>query len=242
MRAERAASVMERWAWAAGLLFVVALLLEAGVSAVIPINQDDSATKIATELAAHRQRVLFVAYCSTVYAPMFVIWLWKLHELLSNDARRPRLGTLVLAGGVLFVSLHAVSDIGIMGMLGAKVAPVAAREDQTLSYTLYLLTFALDSVGDVFGSLFAVAAGMLIFQRGVLPRWLGWTAVAFGAFFFVQGFGLGGVISTFGLVTDLIGWLLFLVFVTASSAIMLARREPAAEPGATRAAPVAGPV
>ena len=237
---DRASGVMQRSVWAAGLFFVVALLLEAGVSAVIPINQDDSAAKIAAELAAHRQRVLFVAYCSTVYAPAFVIWLWKLHELLEDDAR-PRLGMLVLIGGVLFVALHAVSDIGIMGMLGAKVAPVAAREDQTLSYMLYLLTFALDSVGDVFGSLFAVAAGVLILERGVLPRWLGWTAVAFGALFFVQGFGLGGVISTFGLVTDLIGWLLFLVFVTATSLIMLARRVPAAESGATRAAGVAGP-
>ena len=45
----------------------------------------------------------------------------------------------------------------------------------------------------------------------------------------------------FGLVTDLIGWLLFLVFVTATSLIMLARRVPAAESGATRAAGVAGP-
>lgn len=240
MRADRTSSVVERWAWAAGLLFVLALAVETAVSAVIPINQDDSPAKIAAELAAHRQRVLFVAYCSTVYAPAFLIWLWKLHHLL-DDARRPRLSTLVLVGGVLFVSMHAVSDIGIDGMLGAKVATYSAQQNEGLSYTLYLLTFALDSVGDVFGSLFALAAGMLILERRVLPRWLGWTAVAFGVPFFVQGFGLGGVISTFGLVTDLIGWLLFLVFVTATSVIMLARREPAAASGATRAAPIAGP-
>jgi hypothetical protein len=29
---------------------------------------------------------------------------------------------LVLVGGVLFVTLHAVSDIGITGLLGAKLA------------------------------------------------------------------------------------------------------------------------
>ena len=37
------------------------------------------------------------------------------------------------------------------------------------------------------------------------------------------GFGLGGVVSTFGLKLDLIGFLLFLVFVLVSSVMMLAR-------------------
>jgi hypothetical protein len=43
-------------------------------------------------------------------------------------------------------------------------------------------------------------------------------------FLFVQGFGLGGVIALFGLVFDLIGFVLFLLLVLASSVIML-RRE-----------------
>ena len=47
-----------------------------------------------------------------------------------------------------------VSDIGIYGLLGGKIATYAAHHDQGLSYTVYLLTFALGSVGDVFGSVF----------------------------------------------------------------------------------------
>jgi hypothetical protein len=43
-----------------------------------------------------------------------------------------------------------------------------------------------------------------------------------------QGFGLGGVISTFGLVGDVFGFVLFLVFVLASSIVMLRRGEPVA--------------
>ena len=75
---------------------------------------------------------------------------------------------------MLFVALHAVSDIGITGMLGAKVASFGARHDPGIAYALYLLTYALDSVGDVFGSLFALSTGLLILRSGVLPRWLGW--------------------------------------------------------------------
>ena len=55
---------------------------------------------------------------------------------------------------MLLIPLHGVSDVGIYGLLGGKIATYAAQHDQGISYTLYLLTFALDSVGDVFGSVF----------------------------------------------------------------------------------------
>jgi hypothetical protein len=48
-------------------------------------------------------------------------------------------------------------------------------------------------------------------------------------FLLVQAFGLGGVVSTFGLTLDLIGLLLFLIFVLASSVIGLTR-APVAVP------------
>ena len=83
----------------------------------------------------------------------------------------------------------------------------------------------MDSVGDVFGSLFAVAAGMLVIGTGILPRWLGWASILAGIMFFLQGFGLGGVIATFGLVLDLIGFVLFLTFVLVSSVILLEREN-----------------
>jgi hypothetical protein len=44
---------------------------------------------------------------------------------------------------------------------------------------------------------------------------------------FLQGFGLGGVIASFGLVLDLIGFLLLLVFVLVSSVILLMRESAA---------------
>ena len=222
------ASVWERRAWAAGIVFVVALLAEGAISAGLPVNQDDSATKIARELQDHRHTVLVAAYLSAIYAVAFVIYLAKLHDLLSRVSTPPgTLHALVLIGGLLLVALHGVSDIGIYGLLGGKIATYAAQHDQGLSYTLYLLTFALDSVGDVFGSVFLIATGILLMRIRLLPRWLAWIAVTAGTFLFVQGFGLGGVIGTYGLVLDLIGFLLFLLFVLLSSAILLRDRGPA---------------
>jgi uncharacterized protein DUF4386 len=224
----RTASGSERRAWTAGIVFVIALLAEGVISAGLPINQDDSASKIARELQDHRQTVLVAAYLSTVYAVAFVIYLAKLHDLLRRVSPPPgTLHSLVLIGGVLLVALHGVSDIGIYGLLGGKIATYAAHNDQGLSYTLYLLTFALDSVGDVFGSVFLIATGLLLIRVRALPHWLAWIAVTSGTFLFVQGFGLGGVIGTYGLVLDLIGFLLFLLFVLLSSAILLRDRGPA---------------
>jgi hypothetical protein len=111
-------------------------------------------------------------------------------------------------------------------LLVGKVALFGAHHDQGISYTLYLLTCALDSVADIFGSLFAFAAGVLVFRSGVLPRWLGWVSICAAPLLFLQAFGLGGLIASFGLVLDHIGFVLLLLFVLVSSVILL-RRETA---------------
>jgi uncharacterized protein DUF4386 len=214
----------ERYAWGSGIVFVIALLAESVVATGAGLTQNDSAAKIASGLAEHRDRALVIAYLSAVYAVAFVVYLCSLYNLLRRDTGGERmLGYLVLVGGVLFVALHAVSDIGITGLLGAKLATYSDQHDHGLAYTLYLVTYALDSVGDVFGSLAAAAAGVLVMKTRVLPRWLGWVAILAGIGFFLQGFGLGGVIATFGLVLDLIAFVLFLTFVLASSVILLRR-------------------
>jgi hypothetical protein len=109
------ASRWEKRAWAAGIVFVLALLGEAVISAGIPINQDDSAAKIAAAVRDHRDTVLVAAYLSSVYAVAFVIYLAKLHDLLRGPGVLP---SLVMIGGVLMVALHGVSDVGIYGLIG----------------------------------------------------------------------------------------------------------------------------
>jgi hypothetical protein len=230
------ARVWERRAWVAGIVFVVALVAETAISVGLPINQNDSPAKIAGALHDHRRTVLVAAYLSVVYAVAFVIYIAELHARLNDVTQCPRfLRTLVLIGGVLLVALHAVSDIGIYGLLGGKLATYAAQHDQGLSYTLYLLTFALDSVGDAFGSVFLVATGLLVIQGRVLPRWLAWIAVIGGILLFLQAFGLGGVIGTYGLVLDLIGFVLFLLFVLLSSAFLLRSEGAVPSTGAQNA-------
>ena len=233
--ATRTSTAWERYAWVAGILYVIALVAETVVGVLGgALSQNASAAKIANTLYDHRGRLLVITCLSVVYAAMFLIYLAKLYDLLRGDTDRSRfLGSLVLAGGTLFIAMHAVSDIGIFGLLGAKLASFGFHHDQGVSYTLYLVTYGLDSVGDVFGSLFACAAGVLVacaagvlvIGSGVLPRWLGWVSILAGILFFLQAFGLGGVIASFGLVLDGIAFVLFGIFVLVSSVILLTRQN-----------------
>lgn len=221
-----------RYAWLAGIVYVIALVAESVVGAAgVKLSQNDSAAKIAARLHEHRGVLLVIAYLSVVVAVSFLIYLCGIYHVLRQDSQRREIfAPLVLVGGVLFITLHSVSDIGITGLVGAKLATYGFLHDPGLSYTLYLLTYAIDSVGDVFGSVALFAIGLLTLRSGVLPRWLGWLAIVAGCLLVLQGFGLGGVIATFGLILDLVGFVLFLIFVLASSVLLLRRGERGAVP------------
>lgn len=215
---------LERYAWIGGVVYVAALLTESVVSLGFKVSQDDSAAKIAGSLADHHKRLILVFCLCIVYVAGFVVYLTRLDDLLRRATTERRFfASWVLIGGVLFVTLHGISDVGIYGLLAGKIAVYSAQHEHGLSYTLYLLTFALDSVGDVFASFFMLGSGLIVLTTGVLPRWLGWVAVAAGPFLLLQAFGLGGVVANFGLALDLVGFLLILIFVLASSVLGLAR-------------------
>lgn len=235
MVAARTSRPWGRYAWAAGIVYVIALVAESVVAIGVGLTQNDSAAKMASALYEHRDRLVVIACLSVVYAAAFVIYLSSLYNLLRGAATEQLriLSSLVLVGGVVFIVLHAVSDIGITGLVGAKLAAFGAHHDQGVSYALYLTTYALDSVADVFGSLSAIAAGLLVMRNGVLPRWLGRTAILAGILLFLQAFGLGGVSASFGLVLDIIGFVLFLIFVLVSSVILLRREDRVPNPASS---------
>ncbi len=215
----------ERYGWTAGIVFIAALIADLIVTSGIPLDQNASPAKVAAELDQHSTRLIIVACVCVVYAAAFLVYAWKLYCYLRGDPQESRtIAMLVLVGAVLMVACHALSDVAITGLVGGKIASYAAQNDPGLSYMLYLLTFAISSLGDVFGSVFMLTAGDLVLRCRLLPRWLGYVAIVAAVGLFVQGFGLGGVIGDFGLVFDLIGFGLFMLFVLASSITML-RRE-----------------
>jgi hypothetical protein len=84
----------------------------------IPINQDDSAAKIATELHDHRARPLLIADLSVVYATSFVSYLAALHDLLREAAGRPRIQGFVLGGVIGTFGLSTHCHCRLLGTVG----------------------------------------------------------------------------------------------------------------------------
>jgi hypothetical protein len=116
----------ERYLWLAGTLFVVTLVAETIVEVGVHLSLDDSEGTIAAGLQDHHRRLILVACLSILYTPLFVIYLSRLHDLLRAHTTRSRfLLSWVLAGGIVWVTLHGVSDIGITGLVGAKIAVTA---------------------------------------------------------------------------------------------------------------------
>jgi hypothetical protein len=60
VEAARTSRAWERYAWAAGILYVIALLAEIVVALGVGLTQNDSAAKIASGLHEHRDRLLAV--------------------------------------------------------------------------------------------------------------------------------------------------------------------------------------
>ena len=164
------------------------------------------------------------------YAWFFLIYLGALYRLLRLAvAQRGFLASLTLIGGALGLVLHAVTDIGLVGLYGSKLSGASVlHQNQGTLYAIYVQGYALASVADVMLSVFALSAGLLVIWSGLLPRWLGWIAVAAGFLFLLQGFTLGGLIALAGVVIDGIGLMLMLVFVLGSSTVMLLRPDPVA--------------
>ena len=73
--AARTSRKWERYAWVAGIVYVIALLAEIVVALGVGLTQSDSAAKIASGLHEHRDRLLEIAYLSVVYATAFLIYL-----------------------------------------------------------------------------------------------------------------------------------------------------------------------
>ena len=215
MEAARTSRPWERYAWAAGILYVIALLAEIVVALGVGLTQNDSAAKIASGLHEHRDRLLVIACLSVVYATAFLIYLCNLYNLLRGDTDRPRIiGALVLVGGVLLLPC----------MPSATSASPAWSARITSSYTLYLMTFALERGGRFRESLRCCRRPARDEERRAAA--LAWAiAIIAGILLFLQGFGLGGVIASFGLILDLIRFALFLIFVLVSSVIMLRRED-----------------
>ena len=175
---ERINEMSDRWSRLApltGVLFV-ALVVAANVLTGSTPGSKATATKVITFYHSHRAREDTAAYLTglSLFVGLFFYGLLRSH--LRRVAATERLAAIAFAGAVLF----AVGG-GLSAGITLTLADVPTRLDASSAQALNLLRNDLTVFLLLAGiAVLLFASGLAIVRTALLPRWLGWFALAFG--------------------------------------------------------------
>jgi uncharacterized membrane-anchored protein YitT (DUF2179 family) len=137
-----------------------------------------SGTSVIAFYTAHRAREHAGSIVLAFAFAFFLAFVGSLADHLRRAASPSGLSALVLAAGTLFVA-GQTTNFGVAFALSdapAQLSPGAAQALNALANDLVLTS----SVG---GLAFGISAGLAILAGALLPRWIGWAAIAFGVLF-----------------------------------------------------------
>jgi hypothetical protein len=210
----------------AGLVFT-ALVVASFFMPDIPGSDspaEDIAAQLAADSPAHRLSLL-LGFLADVAFLIFLAGLWS--RLRREEGPAGMFAALILAAGAAFVTLMLIS--GGLHLTLVQYASGGQHDPAVLP----ALTDLNQWVGAAIlppSAAMLLGATLAILTTRALPRWLGWLAAATAA---LQLIALAGVFQTTieGVVAiaALAGFLLFLVWVLATSVVLLLRpgRPPA---------------
>jgi hypothetical protein len=217
----------ERWGAAAGVAFVVTVLLSTFV-APQPPHLDAPTSKIAAYYAGHTNAILFGGLVGVLAAVFFLWFLGHLRHVLQRaEGGAEAFSPIVFCSGV---ALAAVATLG--GLPAMTLAFVAKRHDVIgagVTRALWDMAFMQNNFVCLLAALFIAATSMAMIRREMLASWLGWAGLVPGAAmavvgttgFFVTGYNAAWVGLGFVAILGFTAWILV------ASVSMLQRPEVA---------------
>jgi hypothetical protein len=210
-----------RYGAVAGIAFVVLLIVAFATQPSAP-DLDAPARKVASYYTDDREGIQLTIALISVALALYVWFLGTLRGLL----RAAEGGAGLLSGIAFGAGLVVVAGLEILGMV---TAVAAFRPEETGAE----LTRALNDMGLIgFGvvapvsAAFFLATAVVVLRTDALPTWLGWLAVL-GAATSVLGIGNlfedSGALSADGFLGFTLGFIVWLVWVLGTSAVMLRR-------------------
>lgn len=214
-------STWERYGLAAGIVFVVLVVVAALIGGTPP-KPTDSGAKIVSYFRDNQDALKVGAYLNGLAAVMFLWFLGSLWARLRRaEVAGSRLSVIALVGGLasLMFATVATGTLAFVAQytdLGPGVVEVF--------YKLSTVFLALSGFGL---AVFTAATSVMILRFPVVERFLGWVGVAIGVLWLIAGIGVAdnnAAIHTIGLITFLIwaGWILILT-------VLLLTRDLAAD-------------
>jgi hypothetical protein len=205
---------VERWAPLGGIIFVVLMVAGSFLVADVP-DADAPEQEIADYLGDedNHTRNIIGAYMWTVGGLAFLWFLTHLRSVLRGaEGGTGALSNLAFGAGVAFTAVWMTSAAGYAAVAFAIELRDALVSDPDVVRVLPAMAGLLLLLGGGFaGILLLLAASVVIYQTGVLPRWLAWL----------------GIVAAIALLFDVIylNILPFWAWVFVASVVLLMRRE-----------------
>jgi len=196
----------EQYGAAAGLVFVV-LVLVGALIAGSPPSPDDSFAKIGNYYADHTGALKTGAFLTGLGGVAFLWFLGSVWSTLRRSDDTRRLATIATGGGIVAL-IFAYAAFAVN-------ATVAIAADSGLQATrfvnpkfMYLLSGVIGGMGDFGVAVFVAAVGVAALRTGVFPAALGWASLVIALGWIVAGLA----VVTTSTAIFAIGFIVFLVW------------------------------
>ena len=170
----------ERWARAAGIGFVVFVVLAFLVGGETP-TVGDPVEDLVSYYDGDRGKVLV---SSALFAIGLGFWIWFAAALANNLRERGegRVAATIIGAVAAFVAIQIVTT----GLNAVLAYSVAGSGEPGVTKALFDLTWALDVLAAVPSAVFFLAASFGLRRTGMVPSWLSWAALGVAALFFLR--------------------------------------------------------
>jgi hypothetical protein len=166
----------QKIAGAAGVVFVVALLVSAFIVAIPPAS-DDSAAKFITYFDDHRTMLLvqmLIGVLAIIPGILFISGFWN---LLRHDEAEG--GIFATATVIAFIVGGAIATAvtGLTGALGYLADGNGLEEGSARTLSLLVTVGCTSGIFAAFAATEG-ASGYVLLKGSSLPKWLGWVGLA----------------------------------------------------------------
>jgi len=195
----------ERYGAAAGLLFVVLVVVGALISGSPP-SPDDSVRKVAEYYEDHTAAIKTGAFLTGLGSLAFLWFLGSLWSTLRRSEDTRRLATIATGGGIVGL-ITAVTALALNATVAIAIDSSGATASVNPKF-IYLLSGTIGGMGNFGIAALVAATGIAALRTGVFPAPLGWASLVIALGWIVAGL----IVATDAAAIFTIGFIVFLVW------------------------------
>jgi preprotein translocase subunit YajC len=212
----------ERYGAAAGLLFVILVVVGSLISGAPP-SPDDSVRDIADYYEDNTGTIKAGAFLTGLATVAFLWFLGSLWSTLRRSEDTRRLATIATGGGIVGL-ITAITSIALNATVALAIDSTGATASVNPKF-IYLLSGTIAGMGNFGIAVLVGATAVAALRTGVFPAGLAWASVVLAAGWLVAGLIVASdatAIFTIGF----IAFLLWLIWVLVVSFFMFRPQEP----------------